>query len=158
MADPKCPQCGASLPGPTSAPRLTVGQVMTADPVTIGPEDSLMQALEVMRSRHIRRLPVAVAGRLLGIITQGDIKRAEPSTLSSSREEFDRVMDSTPVSRIMMSRPVTVTPDMPLLDAARMLQREKFGALPVLDQGRLAGILTDNDLERCLIDLLASVG
>src|SRR5262245_24016877 len=129
--DAKCPQCGALLSATPSARRLTVADVMTSQLVTVAPEDNLMQALEVMRAKHIRRLPVVVGGQLLGIVTQGDIKRAEPSTLSSSKEEFDRVMEATPISRIMMSQPITVSPETPLLDAARMLQREKFGALPV---------------------------
>ena len=152
--DERCPQCGTVLVTPASARRLTVAEAMTRNPVTVGPEDSLMTAVETLRARHVRRLPVAVGDQLLGLITQGDIKRAEPSTLSSTKEEFDRIMEGTPVSRIMMSSPITVAPETPLLEAARTLHREKFGALPVLDQGRLVGIVTDNDLLRCLIDLL----
>jgi acetoin utilization protein AcuB len=152
--DERCPQCGAALVNTASARRLTVADAMTRNPVTVGPEDSLMTAVQMLRAKHIRRLPVAVGDQLLGIITQGDIKRAEPSTLSSSKEEFDRVMEGTQVSRIMMSSPITVDPGTTLLEAARTLYREKFGSLPVLDQGRLVGIVTDNDLLRCLIDLL----
>jgi acetoin utilization protein AcuB len=152
--DDRCPQCGAALAAPAAARRLTVADAMTRNPVTIGPEDTLMTAVETLRARRIRRLPVAIGDQLLGIITQGDIKRAEPSTLSSSKEEFDRIMEGTPVSRIMMSRPITAAPETPLVEAARTLHREKFGALPVLDGGRLVGIVTDNDLLRCFIGLL----
>jgi CBS domain-containing protein len=68
----------------------------------------------------------------------------------------NRVMDGTPVSRIMIKELVTVDPDTPVLDAARTLLSQQFGALPVVSGGRLVGILTDVDLIRCLEGLLAN--
>jgi acetoin utilization protein AcuB len=137
---------------------LTVGHAMTADPVTLGPEDTLMRAVEVMRMRGIRRIPILVADTLVGLLAEGDLKRAQPSTLSDSEEEFNRVMEGTPISRIMINNPVTVREDTPLLEAAQVLFTTKYGALPVLREGRLVGILTDNDLIRCLVDLLQHGG
>ena len=64
---------------------------MTADPMTLGPEDSLLDALETMRLRGVRRLPVTVGGMLVGLVTEGDLKRAEPSMLTDSEEGFNRV-------------------------------------------------------------------
>jgi CBS domain-containing protein len=156
----RCPDCGAALPQgvPVWVRHLKVGDAMTADPVTIGAEDSLMQAVEVMRKRGIRRLPVVVGETLVGILAQGDLNRVQPSTLSESQEEFARVMDETPVSRVMIQNPVTVTEETSLADAAQTLHTMKFGAVPVLRDGRLVGILTDSDLLRCLIDLLAHGG
>ena len=133
---------------------LTVSDYMTPNPLTVGPEDSLMQALETMRLRGVRRLPVAVGGTLVGLITEGDLKRAEPSMLTDSEEDFNRVMEGTPVSRIMVQNPVTVTADTPLLDAAEILYSTKYGALPVVAGGRVVGILTDNDMVHALVDLL----
>jgi acetoin utilization protein AcuB len=135
---------------------LRVADVMTAGPVTLGPEDTLMRAVEVMRLHGIRRLPIVVGDRLVGVLAEGDLKRAQPSTLSDTQEEFDRVMEGTNVSRIMINDPVTIEPGAPVLDAARTLQNSKFGALPVVEGGRLVGILTDNDLLRVLVDLLQS--
>src|SRR3954469_23846791 len=119
----RCPDCGAALPqgAPVWGRPLKVGDAMTADPVTIGAEDSLMQAVEVMRKRGIRRLPVVVGETLVGILAQGDLNRVQPSTLSESQEEFARVMDGTPVSRIMIQNPVTVTEETSLADAAQTL-------------------------------------
>ena len=88
---------------------LTVGDVMTADPLTLEPEESLMRALEIMRLRGIRRIPVVLAGMLVGLLAEGDLKRAEPSTLSESQEDFNRVMEETQISRIMIQNPVTTT-------------------------------------------------
>jgi acetoin utilization protein AcuB len=131
-----------------------VRDVMTPDPVTLSPEENLMEALQVMRRRHIRRIPVVAEGKLVGLLTEGDLKRAEPSTLSNTQEEFLAVMETTPVNRIMIENLLTTSPDAPLVDAARTLWTSKYGALPVLENGKLVGILTDNDLLGALVKLL----
>ena len=156
----RCPECGTALPRgvPGWTRQLTVADVMTKDPVTLGPEDSLMKAVEVMRKRRIRRLPVVVADTLVGLLAEGDLKRAQPSALSDSEEEFHQVMEETPISRIMIQRPMTTTEDVPLLDAAQTLHTTKFGALPVLRDGKLVGILTDSDLVGGLVGLLSQGG
>ena len=127
---------------------------MTPDPVTLSPEENLMEALQLMRLRKIRRIPIVAHGKLVGLLTEGDLKRAEPSTLSDTQEEFLAVMEGTPVNRIMIENLVTTTPDAPLVDAARTLWSSKYGALPVLEDGKLVGILTDNDLLGALVKLL----
>lgn len=156
----RCPECGTTLPRgvPAWARQLTVADVMTKAPLTLGPEDSLMQAVEVMRKRGIRRLPVVVADTLVGLLAEGDLKRAQPSALSDSEEEFVKVMDETPISRIMIQNPMTTTEHVPLLDAAQTLHTTKFGALPVLRDGKLVGILTDSDLVGGLVGLLSQGG
>jgi acetoin utilization protein AcuB len=135
-------------------PTLRVSDYMSRDVTTVGPEDSLMQALETMRLRKVRRLPVAVGEVLVGLVTEGDLKRAEPSMLTDTEEDFNRVMEETPVSRIMIQNPVTVTADTTLLEAADTMHGTKYGALPVVAEGHLIGIITDNDLARALVDLL----
>jgi acetoin utilization protein AcuB len=133
---------------------LLVSDYMTENPITLEPEEPLMRALEIIRLRGVRRLPVAVGGMLVGLITEGDIKRAEPSTLTESQEDFARVMEGTPISRIMISKPITTTADTPLMEAAEIMLNTKYGALPVVAGGRVIGILTDNDLTRALVDLM----
>ena len=127
---------------------------MTATPLTVSPEDNLMEALETMRLHGVRRIPVTVAGMLVGLITEGDLKRAEPSTLTDSQEDFTRVMESTPISRIMIQNPITVTAETPLVEAAETLYHTKYGALPVVSGGQVVGILTDNDLVHALVQCL----
>jgi acetoin utilization protein AcuB len=134
--------------------RPTVAQFMTPNPFTLEPEDSLMQALEIMRLRGVRRSPIVLGGVLVGLLVEGDLKRAEPSTLSQSQEDFTRVMEGTTISRIMIQNPVTVTPATALVEAARTLHSTKYGSLPVVEDERLVGILTDNDMLRALIDVL----
>jgi len=130
---------------------------MTPNPVTLSPEESLMEALQLMRLRKIRRVPVvSTAGKLVGLLTEGDLKRAEPSTLSDTQEQFNVVMEGTQVNRIMIQNLVTATPDTPLIDAARTLFRNKYGALPVLEGEKLVGMLTDHDLIGALIKVIES--
>ena len=156
----RCPECGTTLPRgvPAWTRQLTVADAMTKEPVTLGPEDSLMKAVEVMRKRGIRRIPVVVGEMIVGLLAEGDLKRAQPSALSDSEEEFVRVMEGTPISRIMIQNLVTTTEDAPLLDAAQTLHTTKYGALPVLREGKLVGILTDHDLVGGLVGLLARSG
>jgi CBS domain-containing protein len=153
----RCPKCRKKLPSgvPPSAKKLKVGDVMTREPVTLGPEESLMRGLEVMRMNRIRRVPIVLGSKLIGLLTEGDLKRAEPSTLSESEEDFNRVMEETPVSRIMIKEPVTVEREVLLVEATRTLLNQKFGALPVVSNGLLVGILTDVDVLRCLEGLLS---
>ena len=127
---------------------------MTPDPITLEPEESLMGALEVMRLRNIHRIPIVLGGALMGLLVEGDLKRAEPSMLSQSQDEFNRVMEETPISRIMIRNPMTIAPDAPLLAAAETLYNSKYGSLPVVEDGRLVGIITANDMLRALIEVL----
>jgi CBS-domain-containing membrane protein len=156
----RCPECGKGLPRgmPAWMRQLTVAHVMTRDPVTLGPEDSLATAVQVMRKHRIRRLPIVMGGTLVGLLAEGDLKRAEPSTLQASQEEFDTIMEATQLSRIMIREPLTVTEETPLLAAVSTLQTTKFGALPVVQDARLVGIVTDNDLLRSLRELLEQGG
>ena len=156
----RCPHCGSTLPQgvPAWVRTLKVGDVMTADPVTLGPEDSLMRAVEVMRQRGIRRIPIVIGQELVGLLAEGDLKRAQPSAISNSEEDFVRVMDQTQISRIMIPNPVTVSEETPVLEAVQTLHSMKFGALPVVRDKRLVGILTDADLLGCLATLLAQGG
>lgn len=158
--DHRCPQCGARLPMgvPAWTHHLTVASAMTQNPVTLGPEDSLSHASEVMRLHGIRRIPIVLGDALVGLLAEGDLKRAQPSTLSASQEDFDRIMENTTVSRIMINEPITIDETTSLLEAAETLHETKYGALPVLHNGRLVGILTDNDLIRCLAELLQQGG
>lgn len=84
-----------------------------------------MEALQLMRLRRIRRIPIVADGHLVGLLTEGDLKRAEPSTLSHTQEEFTQVMEATPVNRIMIKNLITTAPEAPLAEAARTLWTSK---------------------------------
>jgi acetoin utilization protein AcuB len=156
----RCPKCATTLPAgvPAWTRQLTVADVMSRNPVTLGPEDTLSHGLEVMRRHGVRRIPIVLGDALVGLLAEGDLKRAQPSALSATEDDFRRVMEGTTVSRIMIEKPLTVEEGTPLLEAARTLHSTKFGALPVLSAGKLTGILTDTDLNRSLVELLEQGG
>ncbi len=134
---------------------MRVKDVMTPDPTTISPQDSLQTALEKM-SRIGRRLPVIDKGRLIGIITDRDLRLAmnSPQVLRE-RWQDDYLLQQTKVEDCMTRNPVTVQADDPLQDAANKMLQGRFSGLPVLDDGGiLVGIITVTDLVRALIRVL----
>lgn len=136
--------------------RLLVKDVMSPSVVTVTPAQTLREAGDLLRSKHIRQLPVVEDGRLIGIITDRDLKRAMPSVLSGiDREEYDRILDDTRVAQFMTREPMTLTPDTPLKAAVRIFITQKIGALPIVDNSRLVGIVTQIDALRAFYDVLA---
>lgn len=134
---------------------MLVRDVMTRDPVTVGPEEPIGAALELMRVGRFRHLPVVEGDRLVGIITDRDLRLATNSPLVLREKWYsDFILESIKVKACMTSDPVTVTPDTPLLDAALIIQERRFGSLPVVEAGKLVGILTETDLLATLIRLL----
>jgi acetoin utilization protein AcuB len=98
---------------------------------------------------------VVESGKVVGIVTDRDIKRATPSLLSGvDQEEYDRILTTTAVSQVMTRSPFTVTPSMRLKDAVKILIDRKFGALPVVESGKLVGIVSAIDLLRAFHDQL----
>src|SRR5712692_10147273 len=128
----RCPDCGKPLPAgiPAWVRGLRVADAKNDNPVTLSPEDSLARAMEVMRLHSIRRIPIVLGDRLVGLLAEGDLKRAQPSILDASEEDFNRVMEGTQIVRIMISNPITVEEDAPLFEATQTLRQTKFGALP----------------------------
>jgi acetoin utilization protein AcuB len=129
---------------------------MSTDVFFLAPDATLTEAVAALRSRRIRHLPIVENGRLIGIVTDRDVKRALPSLLEgTTQEEHDRLLSSTAISRIMTREPVTTTPTTKLKDALTLMIENRYGGLPVLDGNRLCGIVTENDLLRLLLKFLA---
>ncbi|HKB79141.1 MAG TPA: CBS domain-containing protein [Thermoanaerobaculia bacterium] len=134
---------------------MLVRDVMVESVLTVTPEQTLRDALELLQSKRIRQVPVLEDGRLVGIITDRDIKRATPSILSHiDRAEYDGVLDQTLVRQLMTREPMTITPDAPLKSAVKIFISRKVGALPVLEDGVLVGLITQADALRVLYDML----
>jgi acetoin utilization protein AcuB len=135
----------------------TVEQVMTCNPQTASPDEPLRAALNRMREHKCRRLPVVQAHKLVGIISDRDLRRATNSPFVMQERWYnERLLDQIPVRAAMTANPVTITPQTPLVEAARTMRDRKFGGLPVVQDGRLVGIVTDTDLLNYLIRLLES--
>jgi len=137
------------------APMKTVEQHMTRPVMTLAEEQSLRDAIALMQRHRIRHVPVVTSDRVVGILTDRDVKRATPSLLTGvSQEEFDRVLNETHVGQVMTRNPFTVTPSTSLRDAVKILLDRRFNAVPVVEAGRLVGILTATDLLRTLHEML----
>lgn len=134
---------------------MRVCDVMTPDPVTIGPNQSIGAALARMRRGNFRRLPVVDQGKLIGIVTDRDLRLAMNSPYVLREGWYDSyLMEHIEVRSCMTPNPVTVAPDDDLVRAVRLMRSQKFGGLPVVAQGALVGILTESDLLDCLIQVL----
>lgn len=134
---------------------MRVGDYMTRDPITVEEDASMKDAVLLLRTHHIRHLPVALGRLLVGLVTDRDIKRASPSILAGiDKAEFEQFMEDTPVSRIMTREPFTVTADTPLAEAIQILIDQKFGSLPVVDGKEIVGIFTEIDALKVLVEQL----
>ena len=127
---------------------LKVRDVMTADPTTLKSNDKLTLADDIMRLGRIRHLTVLDdhGQRLVGIVTQRDLFRdALAQALGYGKPAQRKILDSLAVKDVMATEVVTIRPDASLVYAARLLTERKIGCLPVVENGRLVGILTEGD-------------
>jgi acetoin utilization protein AcuB len=105
-----------------------------------------------MAKYRINQLPVVVNDKLTGIVTDRDIRDAYPSSLRLMRgKDIDEFADSYIVEEVMTYHVVTITPQTSLREAAQRLRRQRFGALPVVDNGKLVGIITKSDMLDALL-------
>lgn len=132
--------------------RHLVKDWMTPDPITIGPNTTLPEANRLMKECGIRRLPVVDNGRLVGIVTLGDVREASPSAATSlSIYELNYLLSRLTVGQIMTRDPVTITPETSVEATARLMLEHKIGGLPVVDGTQVVGIITESDIFRLLI-------
>jgi CBS domain-containing protein len=124
---------------------------MTVNPITVIPRTTLPEAHQLMKESNIRRLPVVDHGRLVGIVTLGDVREAQPSIATSlSIYELNYLLSKLTVDKIMTRNPVTISPEASIREAARLMLEHKIGGLPVMDGERLVGIITESDIFRVL--------
>ena len=134
---------------------MIVRKWMSEDPIVIDENASLSEAINLLKQYRIRRLPVLKKGKLIGIISDRDLKEASPSKATSlDIWELHYLMSKIIVKSIMTKNPVTVSPDTTIERAAILMFDNKIGGLPVIDkEGKLAGILTEQDVFKALINI-----
>lgn len=132
---------------------LLVGQRMTRNVVSIGPEATLMDARGLLDRRRIRHLPVVEAGRLVGLLSDRDVRQASLPTAGRPGQEADALLSLIRVRDVMAREVTTISPSASVGQASKLLVAEKVGALPVLHAGALVGILTVVDALEALVDL-----
>jgi len=133
---------------------MKVVDVMTKDPLTIGPSETVGEAEELMAENGIRQLPVVKNSDLIGIITDRDVRSFLAGSSVSPPNEREQAL-RTQVSDLMTTNPLTLAPDDELQDAVELLVEQKIGGVPVVDPAEgLVGIVTYVDVLRCFLNRL----
>jgi CBS domain-containing protein len=133
---------------------IKVVDVMTKDPLTIGPSETVGEAEELMAENGIRQLPVVKNSDLIGIITDRDVRSFLAGSSVSPPNEREQAL-RTQVSDLMTTNPLTLAPDDELQDAVELLVEQKIGGVPVVDAAEgLVGIVTYVDVLRCFLNRL----
>ncbi len=137
---------------------MFVGDRMSHPVIMVHPELPIQEALNLMHKEHIRRLPVTNArGRLIGIVAERDLLQASPSEATSlSIWELNYLISKITVERVMNKKPITVSEDTPLEEAARIMADNKIGALPVIRGDKVVGIITETDLFKIFLELMGA--
>jgi acetoin utilization protein AcuB len=131
---------------------MKVRDLMTATPITTGPDTPVLEARQIMLGNRIRHLLVTEGPKLIGIVTDRDIRLNLPSPATSlSVWEVNYLLARLTMASVMTKALVTVGPDRDPRDAAVLMLDHKIGALPVVDGGRLVGIITETDLLRAFV-------
>lgn len=132
---------------------IAVHEIMTTDVHTLGPYETLGDAKRLLVEQGIRHVPILDGNQtLIGLVSDRDILAIEDSRLVSEKER--RSPESVTISRFMTRELITVEPTAGIRRAARRLERLKIGCLPVVDKGRLVGIVTEADFVAVAINLV----
>lgn len=139
---------------------MIVARRMMRSPVFLDEDDSMKTAMDTLKDREIRHLPVLKGGaKLVGILTETDIKQASPSPATALEiREVYYLLDKIKVKQIMTKRPYTISPTAPIEEAAMVMRDKKIGCLPVMEEGRLVGILTETDILDAFIESMGVRG
>lgn len=132
---------------------LLVRNSMTREVVTVGPEATAAEALALCRERRIRHVPVVEGGRLVGIISDRDLRSATPALGDPDRTA---ALERITVGDVMARDIVTARPDDPIEHAAMAMYEKKIGCLPVVDGDALVGILTASDVMKAFVQLVGA--
>jgi len=134
---------------------MLVRDIMTTDFITLQEDESLLDATLIFARSGFRHIPILNGTQLAGIVTERDLKHYTPSILSGiPPEEYNRVMEGTPLAKIMIRELVTIEPGESVYGAARLLFDRRIGCLPVVEGGELKGIVTTTDMLKLLIQML----
>jgi acetoin utilization protein AcuB len=134
---------------------MLVRKKMKKDLVTVTKDERMTVAKKIMKEKNIRHLPVVDGKRLVGLLTNMDVRKAEASPATSLEiRELHYLLDKLTVGEIMTRNVITISPDVSIEEAAILLHDNKIGCLPVVEDGNLAGIITENDIMEILIDVM----
>ena len=134
---------------------MLVRKKMHKDLVTVTKDEKMTVAKKVMKEKNIRHLPVVDGKKLIGLVTNMDIRKAEASPATSLEiRELHYLLDKLSVGEIMTRNVITISPDISIEEATTLLHDNKIGCLPVVEDGNLVGIITENDVMEILIEVM----
>lgn len=132
-----------------------VRECMTKEVLTVKSDDPIRKVWELVEEKRLRRFPVLEGERLIGIVTDRDLRNATASSVVLTEKKYhDFLLDTIKVETIMTPNPRTVSPNTSLREAAKIILNMKVGGLPVVEGERLVGIITETDLINAFISVL----
>jgi len=132
---------------------------MKRDVIHVTPEQTLEEARHLFAENKIRRLPVVSEDILVGIISPGDIEKAMPSILDTeNNDEVEYLASTTPIGSVMTVDPVTVSPDASLIEAVEKMRHNKIDGLPVVEAGKLVGIISITNMLDAFLEIMTTKG
>ncbi len=137
---------------------MSVQQRMTRNPITIEAERPFLEARLILKDNHIRHLPVMDDGKLIGVVSDRDLKEASPSGATTlDVYEMNYLLLKKKVRSLIRRQPITIKPTSSVGEAALLMHDQRIGCLPVVDEtGALVGIITKTDLLAVLVQELTS--
>ena len=130
----------------------TVRDIMSAEVTTLGRNDTLLLAKDIMNLGRIRHFPVVEDDEVVGVVSQRDLYRASLGTVMQYGEKAQRAFLESVAVKEVMADPISISPDATVRDAARLMLEHKIGCLPVLEDSRLVGIVTETDMLQVVAD------
>ncbi len=134
---------------------MLVKNRMTTEVITLNPDQTLLKAMTLIQQKGIRHLPVVQGDKVVGMVTEFDVRKAGASDSSTlSVFELNYLLDQIKVGSFMSKKLITVSPEEPIEVAAKKIYDHKIGALPVVEKDRLIGLITSSDILETFIEVL----
>lgn len=136
---------------------MFVGERMSRPVISVSPDSPINDVLAMFRREHIRRAPVMKDAKLVGIVTETDLLNASPSSVTTlSIWEMNYLISKVKVKDVMSKKVITVESDTPIEEAARIMADKKIGGVPVVNEGKVVGIITETDLFKIFLELMGA--
>jgi acetoin utilization protein AcuB len=136
---------------------MFVGERMSRPVISVAPETPVHDALAMFKKDHIRRAPVIKDGKLLGIVTENDLRNASPSPATTlSVWELNYLISKVTVKQVMSKKVKTIDVDTPIEEAARIMTDSSIGGMPVTREGKIVGMITETDLFKVFLELMGA--
>lgn len=132
--------------------RVPVSQIMSKKLITLNPTQSLYDAEKLFKEYNIRHIPVTEGDHLLGVLSYSDLLKISYADLNENEEISSVVYDMYSIPQVMAKDLITVTTETSIKEVAEILSRQSFHSIPVLEDGKLKGLVTTTDLINYLLE------